>query len=176
MPRRQVHANHAALAVLFVVLLQKAANLVSLDPDNGIFLLVEFLSAPVNLRADQVLVQLVAISLESLFGNKFEKTDLLGGVGKVFALDDAAKFLALFIEGESILRTVSRDQIRAPRLRKRSAIGRSLLPEHLAECKTTVMPLDQACQAAHAPGKTAVDSVRLTVIWQVIACYFRSAC
>jgi hypothetical protein len=113
--RGKIEAEQAALAILFVVLLEQASNLMRLHPHNGISLRIEIDSAIVNLYADEVFIQLVAIAQECLFGNKFKKPGFFGRVGEVLALQNAAQFFALLEERDwRRSGNVNRDHCRVP--------------------------------------------------------------
>ncbi len=98
----QFHTDEAALAFVFVVSLEQAADFVRLHAHDWVFLLVEIRAPVVDLGADQVFVELFAIALKGLLGNELKKADLLRRAGKELALYNPAKFLALFVGRETV--------------------------------------------------------------------------
>jgi hypothetical protein len=78
--RGQVHPDRTSLAFFLIILFQEPPDLMRLHADDGILLRIEIDTALVDFQANQVLVQLVAVSLECLLANEVEKTSLLWGV------------------------------------------------------------------------------------------------
>jgi len=94
----QVEADGAVFAFLLVILLEEAADLMGLDADDGVFLGVEGGSAAVDLDADQVLIEVVAVALKGLFGDEFKEAGFFGRAGEVAAFQNPAELFAFFRE------------------------------------------------------------------------------
>jgi len=71
---------------------------VRLHPHYGIFLRIELGPAIVNLNADQVLVELLAVPDKGLLGNEFQEPAFPWGPREVLALKNSAQFFALLKE------------------------------------------------------------------------------